>query len=113
MVIGCREMDLWENILPQVLSSTAGQNGASLQENHTHDLNKIGQRIESRYPLRPVWHAAHGSEQAAHQDEYHQEEKHDEHGLLHRGGIIGNNQSETRHRKNVDAREEIYQPQTA
>ena len=28
MVIGCREMDLWENILPQVLSSTAGQNGA-------------------------------------------------------------------------------------
>lgn len=84
---------------------------APLQVNHTHDLNEIGQRIESRYPLRPVRHAAHGGEQATHQDEHHQEEKHDEHGLLHRGGIIGNNQPETRHRKNVNAREEIYQPQ--
>lgn len=70
---------------------------ASLQVDHAHDFHKVAQRIEVGDALCPFRHAADGGKQSAHQDENQHAESHDEHGLLHGGRVIGNDQPQSRH----------------
>lgn len=73
----------------------------SFEIDQAHYLHKIFQRIEYSNDLRPLGHTGYRGKQSAHQDENHNEEKHDEHRLLYRIGIIRDNQPEPRNNQYI------------
>ena len=80
---------------------------AAFEIEHAHHLIEVHQRIDAGNPLRPHRHTGDRSKKTAEQNKNKQEEKRNEHGLLHRGGIVGNDQSHTGHNQDVDAREKV------
>lgn len=63
---------------------------AAFEIEHAHHLIEVRQRIDAGNPLRPHRHTGDRSKETAEQNKNKQEEKRNEHSLLHRGGIVGN-----------------------
>ena len=95
---------------------------AAANEDGANGLDEVVHRVDVGRQIGPVGHGARGREKATEQHQTDNEKPHDEHGLLHGVGIVGNDESERRekqcqqHRKHIDkphgtgGREAIDQP---
>lgn len=80
--------------------------GASFEQDKTHDFNEPSDGIEPGYFLGPVGHTLDGREEAAEQNENDEEEPGHEHGLLLRIGDGGDEESEAQEDEQVGGGEE-------
>ena len=80
---------------------------------HSHNLGEIGEGVEEGYGPRPLRHAADGGEDTAHQDEDDDDEEYHKHRLLHRAGVVGDDQAQAGEAEDEEQRQAVEQKDAA
>ena len=84
---------------------------AATDEDGADGIDEVVHGVDVGGQVGPIGHGARRGEESAEQQDAHDEEPHDEHGLLHGIAVVGDNESERGEEQRQQHSEDIDEPE--